>query len=309
MRSNIAMSQTFAANEIESFLNSLRFERRLSRHTTSAYQRDLGAFASFCEKEGLADLEALDAYHIRNFAAETHRRGLSPRSVARRLSAVRSFLRALVIAGRLKANVAADVSAPKPRKRLPATLDADQVAQLLEASGDDALTLRDRAMLELFYSSGLRLAELVNLDLNDLDFADQTVRVTGKGNKTRILPVGRHALEAIRQWLPERAGLAAREESAVFVSRKGGRLAPRSVQARLDRWAKVKGSRRHLHPHLLRHSFATHLLESSGDLRAVQELLGHASISTTQVYTHLDFQHLATSYDKAHPRARRRRER
>jgi integrase/recombinase XerC len=303
------MSQTFAANEIESFLNSLRFERRLSPHTIGAYERDLRAFASFCEKEGLTGLESLDSYHIRNFAAETHRRGLSPRSVARRLSAVRSFLRALVIAGRLKANVATNVSAPKPRKRLPATLDADQVAQLLEASGDDALTRRDRAMLELFYSSGLRLAELVNLDLNDLDFADQTVRVTGKGNKTRILPVGRHALEAIRQWLPERAGVAAKEESAVFVSRNGGRLAPRSVQARLDRWAKVKGIGRHLHPHLLRHSFATHLLESSGDLRAVQELLGHASISTTQVYTHLDFQHLATSYDKAHPRARRRRER
>lgn len=309
MPSNIAMSQTFAANEIESFLNSLRFERRLSRHTIGAYERDIGAFASFCEREGIAGLDALDAYHIRNFAAETHRRGLSPRSVARRLSAIRSFLRALVVAGRLKANVATDVSAPKPRRRLPATLDADQVAQLLEASGDDALTLRDRAMLELFYSSGLRLAELVNLDLNDLDFGDQTVRVTGKGNKTRILPVGRHALEAIRQWLPERAGVAAKDETAVFVSRKGGRLAARSVQARLDRWAKVKGSGRHLHPHLLRHSFATHLLESSGDLRAVQELLGHASISTTQVYTHLDFQHLATSYDKAHPRARRRRER
>jgi integrase/recombinase XerC len=189
---------------------------------------------------------------------------------------------------------------------LPGTLDADQVAKLLEASGDEPLMIRDLAMLELFYSSGLRLAELVNLDLEALDFADQTVRVTGKGNKTRILPVGRHALDAIRRWLPERLGMADKSERALFVSQKGGRLAARSVQARLDRWARSQGSPRHLHPHLLRHSFASHMLESSGDLRAVQELLGHASISTTQVYTHLDFQHLATTYDKAHPRARRR---
>jgi integrase/recombinase XerC len=300
------MSQTFAADAIESFLSGLRFERRLSAHTISAYARDLGAFAGFCEKEGVASLDALDAHHIRSFAAESHRRGLAPRSIARRLSAVRSFLRVLVANGHLGANVASNVSAPKPRRRLPGTLDADQVAKLLESSGDGALDLRDRAMLELFYSSGLRLAELVRLELADLDFADKTVRVTGKGNKTRILPVGRHALEAVRHWLPERSGLAPREEPALFVSRNGNRLAPRSVQARLDRWARARGSERHLHPHLLRHSFASHLLESSGDLRAVQELLGHASISTTQVYTHLDFQHLATSYDKAHPRARRR---
>jgi len=296
----------FAAEAFASFLNSLKTERRLSRHTVKAYERDLQALASFCNKEGVTSLQDLDTYHVRRFAAESHRCGLAPRSVARRLSAVRSFLRAEVEQGRLKANVATNVSAPKPAKRLPGTLDADQVTKLLEASGDDALTIRDLAMLELFYSSGLRLAELVNLDLEDLDFSDRTVRVTGKGNKTRILPVGRQALDAIRQWLPVRLGLAGKAEQALFVSRKGGRLAARSVQARLDRWARANGSSRHLHPHLLRHSFATHLLESSGDLRAVQELLGHASISTTQVYTHLDFQHLATSYDKAHPRARRR---
>lgn len=300
------MNQMFAAKELASFLNSLKTERRLSRHTVRAYQRDLSALVSYCEKEGVSSLKDLDTYHVRQFAAESHRRGLAPRSVARRLSAVRSFLRAEVEQGRLKANVAINVSAPKPAKRLPGTLDADQVAELLEASGDDALTVRDHAMLELFYSSGLRLAELVNLDLEDLDYTDKTIRVTGKGNKTRILPVGRYALDAIRQWLPVRLGLAAEAEQALFISRKGGRLAARSVQARLDRWARAKGSSRHLYPHLLRHSFATHLLESSGDLRAVQELLGHASISTTQVYTHLDFQHLATSYDKAHPRARRR---
>lgn len=303
------MSETFAAKARASFLSSLKTERRLSEHTVAAYKRDLDSFAGFCEKESVDGLHNLDSYHVRAFAAEAHRLGLSPRSIARRLSAVRSFLRLEVEHGRLKANVALNISAPKPARRLPGTLDADQVAQLLQTSGDEPLVVRDHAILELFYSSGLRLAELVSLDLGDLDFADQTVRVTGKGNKTRILPVGRHALEAVRNWLPVRLGLANESEHALFVSRKGGRLAARSVQARVDRWARSHGSTRHLHPHLLRHSFASHLLESSGDLRAVQELLGHASISTTQIYTHLDFQHLATTYDKAHPRARRRRNR
>jgi integrase/recombinase XerC len=302
----MAISEHFAAKAFASFLTSLKTERRLSPHTVAAYKRDLSAFAAYCEAEGLSGFDGLDSHHVRAFAAESHRRGLAPRSIARRLSAVRSFLRAEVEQGRLPANVALDISAPKPSRRLPGTLDADQVAKLLEASGDEPLMIRDLAMLELFYSSGLRLAELVNLDLEALDFADQTVRVTGKGNKTRILPVGRHALDAIRRWLPERLGMADKSERALFVSQKGGRLAARSVQARLDRWARSQGSPRHLHPHLLRHSFASHMLESSGDLRAVQELLGHASISTTQVYTHLDFQHLATTYDKAHPRARRR---
>jgi len=300
------MSETFATEAIEAFLTSLKTERRLSPHTVAAYARDLGALVSYCEREGVADLAALDSWQIRRFAAESHRTGLAPRSVARRLSAVRSFLRHTVEHGGLAGNAAVGISAPKAPKRLPGTLDADQVAQLLESSDDDPLIVRDLAMLELFYSSGLRLAELVGLDLNDLDFADQTVRVTGKGNKTRILPVGRQALDAIRQWLPARLGMAASGESALFVSQKGGRLKHRSVQARLKRWARSRGSDRHLHPHLLRHSFASPLLESSGDLRAVQELLGHASISTTQIYTHLDFQHLASSYDKAHPRARRR---
>ena len=300
------MSQDFAAAEIAEYLRSLRTERRLSPNTSAAYARDLAALCDFCARDGVARLADLDSYHIRRFAAESHRKGLAPRSIARRLSAVRSFLAALVARGQLKANVAMDISAPKAARRLPGTLDADQVAVLLESTDDDALALRDRAMLELFYSSGLRLAELIGLDIVDLDFADQTVRVTGKGNKTRILPVGRQALDAIRNWLPVRIGLARPDESALFVSQRGRRLAARSVQLRVARWARRRGSPRHLHPHLLRHSFASHLLESSGDLRAVQELLGHSSISTTQVYTHLNFQHLAESYDKAHPRARRR---
>jgi len=302
----MAMAETIDAKALDSFLGSLKTERRLSKHTIAAYRRDLTAFREFCEKESVGSLDNLDSYHVRAFAAESHRRGLSPRSISRRLSAVRSFLKVEVEHGRLAANVGLNISAPKPARRLPGTLDADQVAKLLEATGDGPLVIRDRAILELFYSSGLRLAELVNLDLEALDFADQTVRVTGKGNKTRILPVGRHALEAIRDWLPVRLGMANQTEQALFVSRKGGRLAARSVQARLGRWARSHGSERHLHPHLLRHSFASHMLESSGDLRAVQELLGHASISTTQVYTHLDFQHLASTYDKAHPRARKR---
>jgi integrase/recombinase XerC len=300
------MSRTFPADRIDAFLTSLKTERRLSEHTVKAYARDLGALFDFCYREGVGDLEALDSFHIRRFAAESHRKGLGPRSIARRLSAVRSFLRHEVEHGRLKSNVAIGITAPKPPGRLPSTLDADQVAELLAETDDEPLVIRDHAILELFYSSGLRLAELVGLDLTDLDFADQTVRVTGKGNKTRILPVGRLALDAVRRWLPVRLGLASGEEPALFVSRNGSRLKHRSIQARLKHWAKRRGSTRKLHPHLLRHSFATHLLESSGDLRAVQELLGHSSISTTQVYTHLDFQHLATSYDKAHPRARRR---
>lgn len=300
------MSEQFATEAIEAFLISLKTERRLSPHTVAAYTRDLKALVAYCERENISDLAALDSWHVRRFAAESHRSGLAPRSVARRLSAVRSFLSHAVEHGGVAGNAANGITAPRAPRRLPGTLDADQVAKLLEASDDDTLAIRDLAIMELFYSSGLRLAELVGLDINDLDFADKTVRVTGKGNKTRVLPVGKQALDAVRRWLPVRLGLAGSEEQALFVSRKGGRLKHRSIQARLKQWARRSGSDRHLHPHLLRHSFASHLLESSGDLRAVQELLGHASISTTQIYTHLDFQHLATSYDKAHPRARKR---
>jgi integrase/recombinase XerC len=294
--------------ELAAFLQRLKTERRLSPHTVSAYQRDLNALLGFCAREGLESFAALDSYAIRGFAAESHRRGLNPRSVARRLSAVRTFLSYLVENGVLKSNSAVHVQAPKPSRRLPATLDADQVASLLAISGDDLLTLRDRAILELFYSSGLRLAELVGLDVGDVDLADRMVRVTGKGSKARIVPVGKQALAALRDWLAVRLEVAAADEPAMFVSQRGSRLSARSVQLRLHHWARRQGAPTGVHPHMLRHSFATHLLESSGDLRAVQELLGHASLSTTQIYTHLDFQHLAHVYDKAHPRARRRQD-
>ena len=293
------------SSELDRYLAGLTTERRLSPNTVAAYRRDLGALLDFCAREDIDSLDRLAVHHVRRFAAESHARGLSPRSIARRLSAVRSFLDSLVERGRLGSNVAVHVQAPKASQRLPKTLDADQVASLLEIEGDDDLAIRDRAMLELFYSSGLRLAEVVGMNVTDVDRTDRTVRVTGKGAKSRVVPVGRHALEAIERWLPVRAGLARGGELAMFVSKHGKRLAARTVQARINHWARVQGSPTGVHPHMLRHSFATHILESSGDLRAVQEMLGHSSLSTTQVYTHLDFQHLAQSYDKAHPRARR----
>jgi integrase/recombinase XerC len=288
---------------IESFLQHLEKERRLSPHTVIAYRRDLNALISFRERNPVS-IESLDSYFIRRFASDCHRKGASPRSVSRRLSAVRCFFNYLMRTGVVSANPAINIQAPKPSRRLPATLDADEVASLLKLSTEDALGMRDRAILELFYSSGLRLAELVGVDLGDIDFQDGTVRVTGKGNKTRVVPVGRHALEALKAWMLIREPMVSKEE-AMFVTQRGTRIACRTVQARLKRWGLRHGATTSIHPHMLRHSFATHMLESSGDLRAVQELLGHASISTTQVYTHLDFQHLAQIYDKAHPRARR----
>ncbi len=289
---------------LEAFLAELA-TRRLSAHTIEAYRRDVGALVEFLEREG-ATLSSADAYHVRRFAAECHRRGLSPRSIARRLSAVRTFYGYLLRQGIATTNPAIHVQAPKASRRLPKTLDTDQMASLLKANPKEPLELRDAAILELFYSSGLRLSELVGLDVADVDLDDRTVRVLGKGAKTRIVPVGRVAAAAIRAWLPVRAGIAAAGESALFVGKSGTRLRQRAVQLRIEQWARRRGMPVRVHPHMLRHSFASHLLESSGDLRAVQELLGHASLSTTQVYTHLDFQHLAHIYDQTHPRARRR---
>ena len=292
--------------QLAAFLKRLATERRFSAHTVAAYGRDLRALLEFCAREGIASPQALDSFSVRRFAAESHRRGLGPRSVARRLSAVRTFLNHLIEIGVLKSNAGVHVQAPKAPRRLPATLDADQVASLLAISGDDPITLRDRAILELFYSSGLRLAELVGLNLGDVDAADRTVRVLGKGAKTRVVPVGKQALAALRDWLAVRSGLARAGEMALFVGSRGLRVSPRTVQRHVNEWAKRQGAPTGVYPHMLRHSFATHVLESSRNLRAVQEMLGHASLSTTQIYTHLDFQHLASVYDQAHPRARRR---
>ena len=295
------------ARGVDRFLQSLRHERQLSPLTAESYSRDLAALLDYCREHAISQWPQLDQQHVRSFAARSHRRGLAARSVQRRLSAIRTFCHFLIREGELAANPALDVQAPKGKRRLPVTLDADTMARLLEFRTDDRLGLRDKAIMELFYSSGLRLAELLGLELVDLDLKDRTVRVLGKGRKSRIVPVGRQAVEALRRWLAERATIAAVGETAVFVGRNGTRLGPRIVQRRIAVWATRQGLPEHVHPHMFRHSFASHLLESSGDLRAVQELLGHANIATTQVYTHLDFQHLAKVYDAAHPRARRRR--
>jgi integrase/recombinase XerC len=291
---------------IDGYLAHLSKERRLSPHTSSNYARDLRALAEFAERGGLSHWKSLDSQHVRVFAARSHAGGLSPRSVQRRLSAVRGFFNYLLRERVVTSNPAADVRAPKAAKRLPGTLDVDQINQLLDIPPEDALAVRDKAIMELFYSSGLRLDELVSLDFGQLDLADRTVRVLGKGRKQRIVPVGRKAEEALRAWLKERGGLASPDDTAVFVTRNGGRLKHRAIQLRIAYWARRKGLPAHVHPHLFRHSFATHLLESSKDLRGVQELLGHADISTTQIYTHLDFAHLARTYDASHPRAKRK---
>jgi integrase/recombinase XerC len=302
------------------FRRYLSAERRLSPHTDAAYARDLAALVRFCDRQRLADWSALDSQHVRGFAAREHAAALGPRSIQRRLSALRSFFEFLLREGagarrsggagglaRVLANPAQGVRAPKAPRRLPQTLDADQMARLLQMPAGGGLTARDRAIMELLYSSGLRLAELVGLDLASIDLRDRTVQVLGKGRKSRIVPVGRYAVAALKEWLKERAALALTGENALFVGQGGRRLGPRAVQSRVKYWARRQGLNMHVHPHLFRHSFASHLLESSGELRGVQELLGHADIATTQIYTHLDFQHLARIYDATHPRARARR--
>lgn len=288
------------------FFSHLSVERRMSHHTDSNYRRDLQRFVAHCERNSVANWQGVDGQHVRTFAATEFRRGSSPRSIQRRLSAIRSFFNFLLREGTVKINPALDVQAPKAKKRLPATIDVDQMARLLSFRTDEELSVRDKAMMELFYSSGLRLSELVGLDLQDIDLADRVVRVLGKGSKTRVVPVGRHAAEAIVRWLPERTKIATIGNTALFVGKRGERISPRSVQKQVAQWARRQGLGVHVHPHMFRHSFATHLLESSQNLRGVQELLGHANLSTTQIYTHLDFQHLAKIYEAAHPRARRK---
>ena len=291
---------------IERFCRHLANERGLSAHTVQGYRRDLAAFARYVGSRRVSDWRGVDARFVRGFVAWRHRSSVGGRSIQRGLSALRTFFDYCVREGAMTGNPARAVSAPKASRRLPNVLDIDRAGALMELDGDDPLGLRDRAMLELTYSSGLRLSELCGLAVADVDLEGGLVRVFGKGRKARVVPVGRHARDAVRAWLAVRAALAGRGESALFVSRRGSRISPRTVQARFARHALVRGVGVHVHPHMLRHSFATHLLESSGDLRAVQELLGHADIGTTQVYTQLDFQHLAAVYDKAHPRARRK---
>ena len=291
---------------IDKFIRHLEFERRLSPQTCKSYRRDLESLLTFREYSKVDSWRGMDSEHFRAFSASCYRKGLSSRTIQRRLSASRTFFRYLIREKHVDKNPITDVSAPKGKKRLPGNLDADRMARLLEIPGKGPLVDRDRAILELLYSSGLRLSELTGLNCGDVDMRGGTVHVTGKGSKDRIVPVGRKAIQALTRWDQSRVQLAGADEKALFVSNRGTRISPRSVQARVSHWARKQGIDTNVYPHLFRHSFATHLLESSHDLRGVQELLGHANIATTQVYTHLDFQHLAQIYDQTHPRARKK---
>ena len=295
-----------AANQVEQFINHLQHERRLSHHTISSYQRDLRQLCRYCDNQALTKWPQLTAKHVRAFVAWRHHQNIGSRSLQRELSTLRSFFNYLLREKIVTNNPGVGVPAPKNRQRLPRTMDIEQVTRLVEINDETPLALRDRAIFELFYSSGLRLAEMVSLNQFDISDSDSTLRVTGKGSRTRVVPVGRYARESVEKWLKVRTQLAKSDEQALFVSRQGKRLSSRSMQQRLTYWAKRQGLEGRVHPHMLRHSFASHLLESSADLRAVQELLGHADISTTQIYTHLDFQHLAKVYDQAHPRAKKK---
>lgn len=295
-------------DRVDVFLAHLTHERRVSAHTQAAYARDLGSAADWLEERGRPDWARVTTADLREFIAARHRAGLKPASLARLVSALRSFYVWQMREGLAARNPATDVRAPKRPPRLPETVDVDDLAAMLDAAPADDLDVRDHALLELFYSAGVRLAEAVGLDVNDVDLAGGEARVLGKGSRQRSVPIGSRAIAALRNWLRVRPQLASADEPALFVSQRGTRLSRSSVAARMQRWAQQHGLPVHLHPHKLRHSFATHLLESSADLRAVQELLGHANIGTTQIYTHLDFAHLAKVYDAAHPRAGRRTE-
>lgn len=293
--------------ELERFLGNLREGRNASPATCDGYARDLARFARFLRDDGARSWAEVEPDRVQRFVAHEHRRGLGGRSLARALAAIRALYAWLLREGLAARDPAADIRPPRAARPLPHTLEVEEVERLLAVPTADTRGCRDRAMLELFYSAGLRLAELAAVDVAAIDLGEGTVRVTGKGQRERIAPLGRPARRALADWLRARLDWAPADEPALFVTARGARLSRRAVQDRLAHWARRLGLPRHVHPHMLRHSFATHLLESSGDLRAVQELLGHADIATTQVYTHLDFSHLAEVYERAHPRARRGR--
>ena len=298
---------TDAAAPNQKFLNGylawLRNEKRYSNLTAENYARDLGHLFELAAETPLAELKI---HHIRRFIAQLHSTGLGGRSLARMLSAWRGFYTYLMRDHGLSDNPCVGLRAPKSPKTLPQALSPDEAMRMVDLPTDTTSAIRDKAIYELFYSSGLRLAELVDLDPPQLDMDAGEVRVTGKGSKTRIVPLGTYAIAALQAWLAVRGQLAKSGETALFVGQRGSRISPRVVQLRMKQWGIKQGITSNVHPHLLRHSFATHVLQSSGDLRAVQEMLGHASISTTQVYTHLDFQYLSKIYDAAHPRAKKK---
>jgi integrase/recombinase XerC len=290
---------------LNQYLDFLHFERGLSDNTRNNYARDIEQLIQLSQP---ADLASLQITQIRKYVAILHSKGLGGKSIARMLSSWRGFYNYLAQRHQFKHNPVIGMRAPKSPKTLPQALSIEQASKLVDIVEDDALSQRDHAILELFYSSGLRLSELVGLNIDHIDFAEGTVIVTGKGNKTRIVPLGAHAASAIQTWLPVRARMLMRNpsEKAVFISKQGRRISGRNIEYRMKAWSIKQGLHMSVHPHMLRHSFATHVLQSSGDLRAVQEMLGHANISTTQVYTHLDYQHLTKVYDSAHPRAKKK---
>lgn len=298
------MSHSPLSEAVERFLRYLSVERQLSPVTLLNYRRQLDTVIGLAAEAGIERWQQCEAATVRGFAVRSRRTGLGPASLALRLSALRSFFDWLVSKGELQVNPAKAVSAPKTPRHLPKNIDVDDVNRLLDIDLNDPLAVRDRAMLEVMYGAGLRLSELVNLDIKHLDLDTGEVWVMGKGSKERRLPVGRNAVQWLEHWLDLR-GLFGADEDALFLSKLGKRISARNVQKRFAEWGIKQGLNSHVHPHKLRHSFATHMLESSGDLRGVQELLGHANLSTTQIYTHLDFQHLASVYDAAHPRAKR----
>ena len=288
---------------INSFFRYLETERRYSQNTIKSYQRDLTHFLDHLQDKKLTRWSQLKPHHIRTYASQIFIEGLGAKSIQRRLSAIRSFMNYLLREGMIKNNPAEGVKTPKAPKKLPGILDIQQISQLLNIEDTDPVSVRDKAIMELIYSSGLRLSEIVCLNPIDLNLSDKSLTVLGKGDKTRMLPIGNEAIKSLKVWLSCRNELANPEEEALFVGSRGNRLSRRSIQSRIKHWARKNGIQQDVYPHLLRHSFATHMLEASGDLRAVQELLGHKDISTTQVYTHLDFEHLSKTYDKAHPRS------
>lgn len=303
------MAESALTRSTGEFLDYLRQVRQLSPHTVENYRRDLNSLAEHCLRAGADDPANIDEVHVRQWASARHREGLAGNSIQRGLSATRSFFNYLNRQHRQQRNPAAAVQAPRQARHLPKTLDPDQMGEYLKFNDDSPLSRRDRAMAELFYSSGLRLAELASANRSDIDHGASLITVTGKGNRTRTLPIGAMAMDALSDWLAVRNQLAGSggADDALFVSRTGKRISVRNIQSRLKLQGRRSNMPQDVHPHMLRHSFASHMLESSGDLRAVQELLGHANIATTQIYTHLDFQHLAKVYDAAHPRAKQRK--
>lgn len=299
------MAENTLYTHTQAYWDFLRIEKQVSPHTLSNYQRQLRTVCDLLVQADISDWHAVDASAVRWVLTQSHKQGLGAKSIGVRLVALRQFLAFLVQKGKLTTNPALGIKAPKTPKHLPKNIEAEQLTQLLNSDSNEPLDLRDLAMMELMYSSGLRLSELQGLNLGDMDLNAGEVKVLGKRNKERLLPIGAKAIEAVRRWLAVREQFNP-QDNAVFLNKKGGRLAHRSIQLAMAKWGKQQGLTTHLHPHKLRHSFATHLLEASQDLRAVQDLLGHSNLSTTQIYTHLDFQHLAKIYDSAHPRARRK---